>query len=52
MIDQREVAKKIEVIASLPYGIEFKKPVSKVICGDIFAGALTSMGEVYTWGSN
>jgi alpha-tubulin suppressor-like RCC1 family protein len=26
--------------------------VSKVVCGDLFAGLLTCSGEVFTWGWN
>jgi alpha-tubulin suppressor-like RCC1 family protein len=36
----------------VPYGIEFRHPVVKLMCGDLFAGLLTAQGEVFTWGWN
>lgn len=42
----------LEDICSVPFGLEFEFPVTKVVCGFNFASLLTSTGEVYTWGSN
>jgi alpha-tubulin suppressor-like RCC1 family protein len=39
-------------IGSIPYKISFDVPVSQVICGDLFAGLVTSQGGLYTWGAN
>lgn len=42
----------MENIPSIPFGIDFQKPVVKLVCGDLFAGLLTASGEVFTWGWN
>ena len=42
----------LDTIPSIPFGIDFRIPASKVICGDLFAGVLTTMGDVFTWGWN
>ena len=43
---------KLEDINSLPFGIDFSIPVSKVECGDSVFALLTCEGEVFTWGNN
>jgi alpha-tubulin suppressor-like RCC1 family protein len=42
----------LDNIPSLPFALDFQKPVAKIICGDLFAGLLTAQGEVFTWGWN
>ena len=42
----------VDQIPSLPYAINWQRPVSKVVCGDLFAALLTPNGEVFTWGLN
>lgn len=42
----------LDTIPSVPFAVEFKKPVAKLICGDLFSGLLTSEGELFTWGWN
>jgi alpha-tubulin suppressor-like RCC1 family protein len=32
--------------------VNFDIPVSKVVCGSMFSGLLTSTGQVFTWGDN
>ena len=49
---QKETEVLLDTIPSIPFGIEFSKPVTKVICGDLFAGILTAQGEVFSWGWN
>ena len=43
---------RYEDVASIPYALDFDIPVSKVMCGDLFAGILTAEGQVFTWGYN
>ena len=43
---------KFKLIPSIPYQVDFLTPVTKVICGDLFAGLLTAQGKVFTWGEN
>jgi alpha-tubulin suppressor-like RCC1 family protein len=43
---------KVEQVSSLPFMIEFAHPVTKVMCGSLFAGLLTCDGRVFTWGDN
>ena len=43
---------KVDQIPSLPYMVDFKLPVCKVMCGSVFSGLLTNCGQVYTWGDN
>lgn len=49
--DKNEL-QKTSNIPSTPFEISFRIPVSKVACGDMFSAALTSEGEVFTWGYN
>ena len=49
---QKECEERLDTIPSIPFSIDFTKPVSKIICGDLFAGILTAQGEVFTWGWN
>ena len=49
---QQESEILLDTIPSIPFGLDFNKPVAKVICGDLFAGLLTAQGEVFTWGWN
>ena len=49
---QKECEELLDNIPSIPFGLDFQKPVAKVICGDLFAGLLTAQGEVFTWGWN
>ena len=42
----------VDAIPSVPFAVNFSRPVAKVICGDLFAGLLTPQGEVFTWGWN
>ena len=43
---------KLEDIASMPFQVDFKIPVYKTICGDVFSALLTNQGQVFTWGYN
>ena len=52
VFNKKEAEDHLETIPSIPYGLDFNIPVAKVVCGDLFAGALTAQGEVYTWGWN
>jgi alpha-tubulin suppressor-like RCC1 family protein len=56
-MDQNQFSKedhmsKLMDIPSLPFQIDFSKPVIKVECGDTYSGLLTANGQVFTWGYN
>lgn len=36
----------------MPFAVKMPRPVTKVVCGELFGGLLTSQGEVFTWGWN
>ena len=42
----------LQDINSMPFEVDFFIPIVKVTCGDVFAGLLTSEGQVFTWGHN
>ena len=43
---------KFSDVPSIPYRVDFDIPVHKVVCGNYFAGLLTSEGQIFTWGCN
>lgn len=43
---------QVEDIPSLPFQVDFRIPVVKISCGDLFGSLLTVEGDVYTWGYN
>ena len=43
---------KVELIESMPYGINFNISVYQVSCGAEFTAILTTEGEVWTFGAN
>lgn len=52
LFDQISAEDHLDTIPSIPFAVDFKKPVAKLICGDLFSGLLTSEGELFTWGWN
>ena len=55
-VEQNELTiseiEKMEDVPSIPFMVDFNIPVTKVACGDLFAGLLTAEGSVWTWGYN
>lgn len=47
-----EDIKLMKQVSSIPFAVEFTKPVCKVVCGDLFSALLTATGHVYSWGHN
>lgn len=39
---QQDSETLLDTIPSIPFGLDFNKPVAKIICGDLFAGLLTA----------
>ena len=49
-IRNKEELAKLELLRTIPYAVSIPRQVSSVSIGKQFSMALTSFGELFTWG--